>query len=189
MHKEVLKMFNENTEELAQNKLLLLYLIKTSSTNLTNTEITEFVLEKNYMNYFLIQQYLSELFESKLIQIINEDSKETYTILEKGEIALSYFKERISNKIKEEISQEFNKIENQRKIDAEVIFNSFEKENNLYVVNLKLLENEGSLVSLYLDVATKKQVDLIGDRWKENPEFIYKNIISLLTEEKKNPLE
>ncbi len=177
-------MFNENTEELAQNKLLLLYLIEASSANLTNTQITEFILEKNYMNYFLIQQYLSELIQSELIEIINDDSKEYYRILQKGEIALSYFKERIPTSMKEEIFQEFSAIEKQRKIDTQVLFDVFKKENNLYVVNLKLLENEETLFSLYLDVATKKQADLVGQKWKENPEFIYQNIIRLLTEEK-----
>lgn len=98
-------MFSENTEELAQNKLLLLYLIKASPMKLSNAEITEFVLDKNYMNYFLIQQYLSELTESQLIQLVLEDSKEVYEILEKGELALEYFEDRISNKVKEEISQ------------------------------------------------------------------------------------
>ena len=44
-------MFTENTEELAQNKLLLLFIINKSKP-LTNEEITEFILENNYMNYF-----------------------------------------------------------------------------------------------------------------------------------------
>ncbi|MBU5313464.1 DUF4364 family protein [Tissierella carlieri] len=182
-------MFIENTEELAQNKLLLLYLIKSAATVFTNTEITEFVLEKNYMNFFLVQQYLSELVESNFIEIINKNSKEVYSILEKGEIALSYFEDRIPNKIKEELNKEFNRIEKKNKIETQVVADYFEKENNQYVVNLKLMENEDTLFSLYLDVATKKQVDLICNRWKENPEFIYQNIINILTNEKTTPLE
>ena len=45
-------MFIENTESLAQNKLLLLYIIDKSENSLTNEEITEFLLENNYMNIF-----------------------------------------------------------------------------------------------------------------------------------------
>ena len=74
-------MFIENTEELAQNKLLLLYIIKSSPISFTNSEIIEFVLEKNYMNFFLVQQYLIELVESKFIEIIADNSKEVYIIL------------------------------------------------------------------------------------------------------------
>ncbi|NLV88030.1 MAG: DUF4364 family protein, partial [Tissierellia bacterium] len=82
-------MYLGNTEELAQNKLLLLYIIKFSNRTFTNNELTEFVLERNYMNYFFIQQYLSELVDSHFIEKTNTDSKEVYKLLEKGEIALS----------------------------------------------------------------------------------------------------
>lgn len=182
-------MFIENTEELAQSKLLLLYLIKSSASAFTNSEITEFVLEKNYMNYFLVQQYLSELVESKFIETIKEDSKEVYFILEKGQIALSYFEERIPHKIKQELNDEFNEVKKKAKVETQVVSEFFEKENNQFVVNLKLVENDETLFSLYVDVATKKQVDLICDRWKENTESIYQNIINLLTDEKTTPLE
>lgn len=182
-------MFIENTEELAQSKLLLLYLIKFSASAFTNSEITEFVLEKNYMNYFLVQQYLSELVESKFIEMIKEDSKEVYFILEKGQIALSYFEERIPNKIKQELNDEFNEVKKKTIVETQVVSEFFEKENNQFVVNLKLVENDETLFSLYVDVATKKQVDLICNRWKENTESIYQNIINLLTDEKTTPLE
>ncbi|SHE84514.1 protein of unknown function [Tissierella praeacuta DSM 18095] len=182
-------MFIENTEELAQNKLLLLYIIKSSPISFTNSEIIEFVLEKNYMNFFLVQQYLIELVESKFIEIIADNSKEVYIILEKGEIALSYFEDRISSNIKEELNKEFNKIEKKNKIETQVITDYFEKANNQYVVNLKLIENEETLFSLYLDVPTKKQVELICSKWKEAPDFIYQNIINILIDEKATPLE
>lgn len=182
-------MFIENTEELAQNKLLLLYLIKSSATPFNNNDITEFVLDKDYMNYFLVQQYLIELVEAEFIEIAEIDSDDVYLILEKGEIALSYFEERIPNKIKEELNTEFDKIEIQEKINTQVLTEYYPKDNDQYVVNLKLVENEETLFSLYLDVATKKQADLICGRWKENTESIYQNVINLLTDEKTTPLK
>lgn len=182
-------MFIENTEELAQNKLLLLYLIKSSDTAFDNNEITEFVLEKNYMNYFLVQQYLIELVESNFIEVLEKDGRDVYLILDKGKVALSYFEERIPNKIKEELNVEFKKLVKKEKLETQIITEYYEKENNQYVVNLKLAENDDTLFSLYLDVATKKQADLICDRWKENTEHIYQSIINLLTDEKTTPSE
>ena len=182
-------MFIENTEELAQNKLLLLYVIKTSINPFNNNQITEFMLEKNYMNYFLVQQYLSELISSGFIEVVVQDSEEVYNIIEKGEIALSYFEERIPDKVKSELNDEFIKVEKEEEFETQVITEYYEKENNQFVVNLKLVENEDTLFSLYLDVATKKQADLICERWKENTEYIYQNIINLLTDEKTTPLE
>lgn len=182
-------MFVENTEELAQNKLLLLYLIKTSNSPFNNSQITEFMLEKNYMNYFLVQQYLSELITSNFIEVLNQNSEEVYNIVEKGKVALSYFEERIPDKVKAELNDEFVKIEKEEKIETQILTEYYEKGNNQFVVNLKLVENEETLFSVYLDVATKKQADLICNRWKDNTEYIYQNIVNLLTDEKTTPLE
>lgn len=172
-----------NTEELAQNKLLLLYIIKFSNKDFTNNEITEFVLERNYMNYFFIQQYLSELVNSNFIEKVNIDSKEVYKLLEKGDVALSFFEDRIPNSIKEELDNEFNRFKSENKKETQVVSDYYQKENNLFVVNLKLVENEDVLFSLYLDVASKEQADLVCERWKNDTEHIYKNIIKLLTED------
>lgn len=172
-----------NTEELAQNKLLLLYIIKFSNRSFTNNELTEFVLERNYMNYFFIQQYLSELVVSNFIEKVNIDSREIYKLLEKGEMALSYFEDRIPNSIKEELDREFNRLRDENKKETQVVSDYYQKENNQFVVNLKLVENEEILFSLYIDVATEEQAELVCEKWSNNTEHIYKNIIDLLTED------
>lgn len=111
-------MFIENTEELAQNKLLLLYIIDRSEKPLTNEQITEFMLENNYMNYFLIQQYLSELINSSFIEYSITENKKTYKMLDKGKATLSYFEDRIPKKIKEEIANKFSEIKEDEKSDS-----------------------------------------------------------------------
>jgi predicted transcriptional regulator len=182
-------MFIENTEELAQNKLLLLYIMDKSENHLTNGEITEFVLEKNYMNYFLIQQYLSELMESNFIEYIDEEGKKVYMLLNKGKITLSYFEDRISANIKKDISDKFIQIKENEKKATQVIGEYFQKSPNEYIVNLKLIENTEKLFSLYLNVATIKQAEIICDTWKNNTEYIYKNLLNMLADDKITSIE
>ena len=64
----------ENSSELAESKLLLLYILKNLKTPISNTQLTEIVLENNLINYFTLQQYISELDSSEFIkyQNINE---------------------------------------------------------------------------------------------------------------------
>ncbi len=176
-------MLIENTEDLAQNKLLLLYIIEMSSTPFTKDELSEFILEKNYMNYFLIQQYLSELLNSNFITLVEKDSREIYSILQAGKVALSYFKDRISDRVKEELKDQFGEKEKQDVIQTQIICDFYQKENTQYVVNIKLVEKEDTLFSLYLDVVTKKQAELICERWKNNTEYIYQSVIALLINE------
>lgn len=174
-------MFVDNTEELAQNKLLLLYLINNSDKSLSNNDITEFMLEKNYMNYFLVQQFLSELLDSDLVEVEGDKDKEVYSITKKGIIALSYFEDRILDEFKNDVNLRFAKSVKEQKIETEVVSEFYLKENNQYVVNLKLVENEDILFSMYLDVSNEKQAKKIAVNWKENTDQIYLNIINTLT--------
>ncbi|NLW22692.1 MAG: DUF4364 family protein [Tissierellia bacterium] len=181
-------MFTENTEELAQNKLLLLFIINKSKKPLTNEEITEFILENNYMNYFLIQQYLSELVESNFIKQIDKEGKKVYILLDKGKSTLSYFEDRLNPKIKDEISSKFNNVKDNPVKTTQVLGEFFKKGEYQYIVNLKLIENNEALFSLYLNVANTKQAEEICQIWKDNTEFIYKNILNILTNNSMNLL-
>lgn len=175
-------MFTENTEELAQNKLLLLYIIKTATYSFTKEDLTEFILEKDYMNYFFIQQYILELLESEFIKADNEDD-EKFLLLEKGSLTLDYFESKIPETLKEELTEIFQVEEKIKKQETQVVAEYFEKENNQFNVNLKLVENEDILFSLYLNVGTSEQAESICKIWKDEPDSVYQGIINLFIKE------
>lgn len=175
-------MFTENTEELAQNKLLLLYIIKTATYSFTKEDLTEFILEKDYMNYFFIQQYILELLESGFIKADNQD-EEKFMLLEKGSLALDYFESKIPETLKEELDEIFQKEEKIKKQETQVVSEYFEKENNQFNVNLKLVENEDILFSLYLNVGTLEQAESICKIWKDEPDSVYQGIIKMFIKE------
>lgn len=176
-------MISNNSEEIARDKLVLLYIIKNSPEEYTNATLTEFLLEKTYMNYFLIQQYLSELVEKDLLALTGVDNN-YYSILEKGEETLTYFHNKIPESIKAELSDDFNLQIDSNIIDTQIVAEYYPKERDeQYTVNLKLVENDDILFSLYLDVGSKDQAEFISDKWKENPQSIYQNIINLFLED------
>lgn len=175
-------MFIENTEELAQNKLLLLYIIAKSKEPLNNQEITELILENNYMNYFLVQQYLSELIKSNFIEIKMINNKKTYNLLDKGKLTLNYFEDRINQKIKKELLDVLGVSEVVEK-EKELISEYFKEDENNFIVNLKLKEGKNTLFSLYLNMPNENLAKDICLNWKENTEHIYKNILSLVVGE------
>lgn len=176
-------MFSNNTEELAQNKLILLYIIKTFPNKFTKNQLTEFILEKNYLNFFLIQQYLSELIESEFIEINIIKDEEKYSISEKGEIALNYFDSKVPENIKKDLKHENKVHKSIKKEETQVVAEFFKKEDEQYLVNLKLVENNKTLFSLYIDVASEEQAKLVCDAWRSKTESIYSNIINLFIEQ------
>ena len=67
-----------NIIELADNKLLILYIIKKLKQPCTNTYITDIILNNNFLNYFLLQQYLNDLVESNYLIILKPKNEILY---------------------------------------------------------------------------------------------------------------
>ena len=86
----------ENSAELAENKLLVLYVIKSLKQPISNTQLTEIILENNFINYFTLQQYISELEYSNFVKYIEKNEKKLISITDKGEKVLSFFTDRIA---------------------------------------------------------------------------------------------
>ncbi|WDU82172.1 DUF4364 family protein [Caloramator sp. Dgby_cultured_2] len=87
-----------DTTELAENKLLILYILNKIDTPITNSSLTQIVLENNLINYFSLQQYISELIESGFIEINKEINKQLLRISLKGKRTLEFFIDRIPEK-------------------------------------------------------------------------------------------
>ena len=145
----------DNTRALAENKLIILYLIEKIEIPLSNSEICQFALEKNLMDYFSVQQYLSELVESGLLEMTTENNSTRYTITSDGEDTLNYFIKHISNYAKSVINNYAK--ENSKRLRAEyaVTANYFQEMNNEYTVKCGVYDSDGttSLMEISINVA------------------------------------
>ena len=93
-----------STKKLAENKLIILHLLQKMGISLSNSEICQFLLEKNYMDYFSVQQYLSELETAGWLEKTREQNNTRYTLTDDGEEVMNYFISRISDDVKNEIN-------------------------------------------------------------------------------------
>lgn len=65
------------------------------------------------------------------------------------------------------------------KKETQIVADYFLKENEEYMVNLKLVENEETLFSIYISAPSSKEAEKICKKWKEDTEKIYKDIIDM----------
>ena len=70
---------------------------------LSQSENPEFILGKEYTNYFTLQQILSELDESGLVTVSSMRNTSLYRITDPGRDTLEYFGDKISGAICQEI--------------------------------------------------------------------------------------
>ncbi len=170
----------ENSAELAENKLLVLYVIKSLRQPISKTQLTEIILENNFINYFTLQQYISELETAKFVEYIEKNDKKLITITTKGENVLSIFNDRISPIKRDIIDNYISKTIDSIKKELTIHSDYTIEKNNSFIVDLKALEDETLLIDLKISVPTKKQATSLCNRWKENPSDIYTKIVQVL---------
>src|SRR5699024_2161580 len=86
-------------------KLIVLYMAQQSKEELTNSQISEFVLDREYTDYFHLQQVLSELVETGLLKKRTVSNSSHYEITEEGSRTFYYFEKDLSAEIKKEIDE------------------------------------------------------------------------------------
>ena len=161
-------MFENSSEELASHKLLILYILDKINMDLTNSQITQVVLETEMMNYFSLQQFLSQLMESKFLTTYKESDREYYSLTQKGLEILEYFLSRIPEDLTKKIDEYVALNKQSLLSDTEVKSSFIQQNNNEFIVNLRVIENQSNLIDLNLNVSSEKQAQQICNNWKNN---------------------
>lgn len=170
----------EDALDLAENKLLLLYIFYKIKLPISNIQITQIILENNFINYFTLQQYITELVSSDLIKPTEQEGKHRLIITKKGSNVLSLFKGRISDKkiqlIDNYLKAHLENIKKELTISADYTIEN----NNNYLVNLTASEGNFTLIDIKLSVASNNQARNLCTKWRNNPSDLYNKIINLL---------
>lgn len=172
-------MYNIHSQEIARFKLIILYTIKKSPEPIDNISLTELLIDKFDLNYFLIQEYLIELLSNQYVSELRDDGNIKYLITDKGSQALDYLKDILGEKEKDILLNLFNNPVEHKEQKEDIIADYYLKESGEYNVNLKLIEKDEILFSLYVSVPTENQAKLLCKKWKENPAFYHKSILDL----------
>lgn len=166
-----------SNKEIVQNKLIIMYIMHGLNIPVSNIHITKLVLETRLMNYFMFQQCLNELHESKLVSL----SHGQYVLTEAGNNALQYFLNLIPPGIKKQLdktaSSNRKEIREETLITADFIPESEEK----FTVACGINENDFALIELKAAVGTKKEARTVCENWRNHSSEIYMEIIEALT--------
>ena len=91
-------------------KLIILYMLQNSDGDLTNSQITDFILDRKYTNYFQLQQAVSELVEADLVEMSSQSNRSYYRLTSEGKNTLKYFSKELSSDIKKEVEEYLNSL-------------------------------------------------------------------------------
>lgn len=173
-------------EQLAESKLILLYLIEKMGIPLSNSDICQFLLERNYMDYFTVQQYLSELVEVHLLEKNKQKNHTRYLLTKKGKEIINYFITHISEEVQQEINAYVQQNKKRIHTESEVSAHYFLEPNNDYIVKCILHDGDNAnLMEISMVVATQEQAEMICNNWKNNVSRLYGAILNVLVNSNK----
>ena len=182
-----MKLTSDN-ETLAENKVLILYILNKIDRPVSNDELLQLVLSIEDMNYFYFQQFLLDLLENNYIETYKENnfSEQIYRLTTSGKDALELTKDLIPGivklKIDSTIKGELQDIEEEISIISEFT----PEDDGGFIVTCKIIEHNKTIFEVSTFAASREQAKFISDNWKENAVDIYPNIINLLTKPNKD---
>lgn len=169
-----------------EKKLLILYLINRMEISMSRAQITDFVLTKDFMDYFTLEQTLAAMEEQELLEVTQVNAQDAnttrYTVTNAGLTSLEYFENHIPRTVRILINQYINENRRQIEKDYESTANIFPNvENNDFLVKCGVYDDKRPLLELTVSVDTREQAKLIQTNWRNDSSGLYKRIIDALT--------
>lgn len=161
------------SEPLTLYRLIILYMLDKVDFPLTNTQITNFILEKDYTTYFTVQQTFSDLVDSELITAESTHNNTLYRITPDGQQTLKFFSDKISDAIKEDIMHFFSDNKMDLKTETSVIADYYKTPGNDYAVRCQIRNGEKSIIDLTISVSSVEQARAVCRNWKNQSSDIY----------------
>jgi predicted transcriptional regulator len=176
------------SRQIVQNKLIIMYIIQNLNGPVTNNNITKIILQTRLMNYFVLQQCLTDLLESKLISLDSStnasDKTESYSITDSGAKTLNYFQNLIPPGIKKRIDKVLLDSSKELQTEAQVTADFTPESEDKFNVTCKIGEKDFQLIELNVAVGTKKDAREVCDNWIKHSSEIYAEIIESLTKKR-----
>ncbi len=164
-------------------KLMILYLLRQANLPITNEQISEFFLSKEYTNYLTLQQAISELLDAHLIKASTLRGTQRYEITREGEEALSFFGNDISDDIKKDIHGYLK--ENRIRLRNEMGITADYRRGggSDFDVECEIREGKIRLMNLTLSVPSEEQARIICNRFQSVSQEVYSGIMQALLQE------
>lgn len=161
-------------------KLIVLYMLDKAAFPLTKTQISDFIQEKDYTNFFTLQQVFSELIDTELVNALTIRNRTQLSVTDEGRETLRFFGNRISDGIRQDIDTYFQEKEIELRNEASVQGNYYKSTSGEYEAHLSARDRGITLVDITLSVPTEELASSICDHWQEKNQSIYQYLTEQL---------
>ncbi|MCL2364374.1 MAG: DUF4364 family protein [Defluviitaleaceae bacterium] len=174
-----------NNYKEVENKLIILYLINRMARALSRGQITDVMLDGHFMDYYTLQQNLSEMVDMGLLEASLENAGDNnttrYVATAEGNETLDLLEKHILPIRRHAIDSYASQNQGKMKKEYEKTASYFpDDENDAFRVKCGIYEYERALLEVFVTVDTREQAKLIQSNWRNNPD-LFGRILSVLT--------
>lgn len=162
-----------NTDTTTLYKLMVLYMLDKVNFPLSNSQISEFVLNHQYTNYFTLQEIINTLVADNFVSVLSYRNSTQYRLTKEGSETISFFANKISPAIREDIDNYLKENSYELRCETNTTSDYYRNTNGEYTVHCQVKEGESTLIELNLSVPLESQADAMCSKWKDSSQEIY----------------
>ena len=170
-------------EPMTLYKLMNLYMLHQVNFPLTNAQLSNFFLDREYTTYFTLQQALNELLDAGLVKKETMRNSSRYEITKEGEETLEFFGKNISPAIVIDMDEYLKQNRFRMRNEVGLISDFYKSTNQDYIVHCEVREGKAVLVNLDISVPDKEQAEIMCNHWKDRSQEIYAYVMKSLMSE------
>ena len=170
-------------EPMTLYKLMNLYMLHQGNFPLTNAQLSNFFLDREYTTYFTLQQALNELLDAGLVKKETMRNSSRYEITKEGEETLEFFGKNISPAIVSDMDEYLKQNRFRMRNEVGLISDFYKSTNQDYIVHCEVREGKAVLVNLDISVPDKEQAEIMCNHWKDRSQEIYAYVMKSLMSE------
>ncbi len=167
-------------EGLTLYKLIILYMLRKVNFPLSNAQLTEFIVGKEYTDYFSVQEAVNDLLDANLIKSERIRNMSQYTATIDGENTLEYFSGDISQAIKKDIDEYLRENAFELRNESCTKSDYDTTEDGTYAVHCLVTEGKETVIDLTINVTTEDEAERVCSRWPEKSQEIYMHVMNTL---------
>lgn len=168
-------------ETLAENKVLILYVLEKANKPLTNDVLYRIVVAAANMNYFYFQQFMLDLINVGYIFSFQIEDQTLYQITDSGKKTLDLTLDLLPGIIKLKADTNLKPIIDISEEEQSIVAEYTPLSENHYTIICKVVENNETVFEVKTFAGSREQAKEIVDNWQNNASTIYPQILDILT--------
>lgn len=169
-------------ETLAENKVLILYVLEKANKPLTNDVLYKIVLAAVDMNYFYFQQFTLDLINVGYIFSFEKEDQTLYQITDSGKRTLDLTLDLLPGIIKLKADTNLKPILDSSEEEHSIVAEYTPLSENHYTITCKVVDNNETVFEVKTFAGSREQAKEIVDNWQNNATAIYPKILEILTQ-------